>query len=324
MAAEELGSNLVTRSGIPFSRRLRQNPVLVEVIPPRVGASPAQIDQALELVGHLLDQTRPDAVNVPEIIGSAFQSMDALDFGTRIHDRFLVDVVVNKVVVHQPRDAFQAWADRVVASDLASVILVGGERSGIYYPGPSVREANQIMRERAIDGGRTDLPVGNVSIPSRPNEAVRMLEKARHGCDYFTSQIVYDFPSANAHLQAFDDVCQLGGLSPPPVLYAFSPVETQQDILFLRYLGVNIPPDVERDLLAPNGKPAGASLRIIESLWTRLLEAAKARDVRVPLGVIAETVFRHNVGAVADLVNILRSGLTGAENPGPASARIPA
>jgi 5,10-methylenetetrahydrofolate reductase len=294
-----------------FVERLNRRPVLVEVIPPARGAPPARIEQSLALVGSILDRCGADAVNVPEIIGSGFQSMDPLDFGLLVHERYGAQVVVNKVVVHTPPDAFQTWITRVLDSPIASAILVGGERGGIYYPGPRVTEANRLTRELAASAGRTDFAVGNVTLPTRPHEAARMVEKAASGCDFFTSQIVYEFPSANAHLQAYDDLCALEAVPPRPVLYAFSPAESESDIRFLRYLGVHVPPEVERAILAPGS--AGASLRIIEAVWRELLAAARARGVRVPLGVVVETVSRHHGDAVGPLVQRLRGELEAAD-----------
>lgn len=302
-----------------FARRLDASPVLVEVIPPAQGATAARIDQSLNLVGELLADAPADAVNVPEIIGSGFQSMDPLEFGLLIHERFHVDVVVNKVVVHEPLASLKAWARRVMESPVASVILVGGERSGIYYPGPGVLESNRLLRDAAQTAGRADFRIGNITLPSRPGEASRMTAKADAGADYFTSQIVYDFPSVNSHLQAYDDVCTMGSLTPKPVLYAFSPAEGRQDILFLRYLGVNVPPEVEASIVDP--QPHGkASLRIIEDIWTQLLEAARERDVRVPLGAIVETVSKHNAASVGPLVRKLRRDLANVADAAPRAA----
>lgn len=309
------------RLGLSFAARLAAHPVLVEVVPPSIRAKPAQIEDSLKLVGSILEECAVDAVNVPEILGSAFQSMDPLDFGRLVRERFSVDVVVNKVVVHDAR--FEAWVDRVLESEICSAVLVGGERSGIYYPGPSVLKANRLAKERAEKRGRRDFPIGNITIPARPREAARMVSKAQAGCDYFTSQIVYESPTANAHLQAFDDVCALSTLSPKPLLYAFSPAETQQDILFLRYLGVNVPAEVEEKILAAAPAGAEASIRIIEEIWANLLSMWRERHVTVPLGVIVETVSKHNATATTGLVRALQGTFAGngAQVPAGTAAR---
>lgn len=295
-----------------FLSRLRNHPVVLEAIPPRTGATAAQIDRALETLEAVLRDCQADAINVPEILGSGFQSMDPLEYGLHVRKRFGTDVIVNKVVVHEPRSAFEAWMDRLLASEIVSTVLVGGERGGIYYPGPSVLEANRLARARAESAGRSDFAVGNVTLPSRPSEAARMMAKVAAGCNFFTSQIVYESPTANAHLQAYEDVCALGNLPPRPVLYAFSPVEGRQDVTFLRYLGVHVPPDVERALLAATSNDPNPSLRIIQEIWTSLLRAARDREIAVPLGVIVEMVSRHNAASTAALVRTLRASLDGA------------
>lgn len=296
-----------------FLPRLYERPVVVEVIPPAQGAAPAKVEQALELVDAVLASCRADAVNIPEIIGSGFQGMDPLEFGLLLRERTDIDVIVNKVVVHAPEAEFTDWLRRALDSGIASAILVGGERGGIYYPGPSVSKANRLARDLADASGRKDFAIGNVTLPSRHHEAARMVDKAATGCDFFTSQILYEFPSANAHLQAYDDLCALVGAPPRPVLYAFSPATTPQDILFLRYLGVHVPPDVEREILDPAN--VEASLRIIVDVWKQIVQAARARAVRVPLGVVVETVSRRHAEAVGPLAERLRSELQAIQTP---------
>lgn len=302
-----------------FVQRLSRQPVVVEVIPPRAGAPAKQVEQALGVVDELLDHCRVDAVNVPEILGSAFQGMDPVEFGLLVRQRHDLAVVVNKVVVHEPAEAFRTWFDRVLGSELASAVLVGGERSGIYYPGPTVIEADRAARVQAEAAGRPDFPIGNITIPSRPREAASMQAKIKAGCDYFTSQIIYESPSANAHLQAYDDVCALAGIPARPVLYAFSPAANAQDVRFLRYLGVHIPPDVERTILGAGSDGARVGARIIQDAWTGLLSAASGRRVTVPLGLIVETVSRHNVDATAQLVQSLRQALEQSPAAAPAA-----
>lgn len=271
-------------------------------MPPRAGAGPKQIEAALKQIEGWIGKFPFDAINVPEILGSGFQGMDALDFGLLVRERFDVPVVANKVTVHSPPDKLRAWFQRAIREGLSSVILVGGERSHIYYPGPGVLQSNRLLREVAEKEGHPDFPLGNITIPSRPREAGRMLEKSRQGADYFTTQIIYESSKANAHLQAYDDVCSLSREPPRPVLYAFSPVGSAQDVQFLRYLGVHIPPEVEQALVARPDGAAAASLEVIEHVWERLLDMAAERAVRVPLGLIIEPVSLHNDTIVADMV----------------------
>lgn len=292
-----------------FSDRLNAGPTVLEVIPPRVGAPERVIQRHVDDVGSMLSQgVEIDALNVPEILGSGFQSMDPLEYGTLLHERYGVDLVINRIVAHQPLPRFEDWFRKVLDAPIQSVILVGGERSGIYYPGPSVRQANRQAKMLAQEVGRSSFPVGNITLPSRPREAARMLEKIRSGADYFCTQIVYDAPSTNAHLQAYDDVCRLAEVAPRPVLYAVSPVHGEQDVLFLRYLGVNIPPDIERKLLQSHDD-AGPSIEVIQSIWNTLLGHAAERDVAVPLGLVMETVSKHNSDTVPSLLNQLQARL---------------
>src|SRR5437879_7591459 len=116
--------------------------------------------------------------------------MDPRDFVQRLGKDLGVDPIVNNVVAHMPSTAaFRRWVEESLDRfGLRSFVLVGGTNSRIRYPGPSVLEANRILR--SVAEGHEDVALGNITIPDRENEVDRLGEKPPAGCDFFTTHVL--------------------------------------------------------------------------------------------------------------------------------------
>jgi 5,10-methylenetetrahydrofolate reductase len=221
--------------------------------------------------------------------------MDPRDFVQRLGADLSVDPIVNNVVAHMPSAAaFRRWVDESLDGlGLRSFVLVGGTNSRIRYPGPTVLEANQVLR--SVAGSREDVALGNITIPDRENEVDRLLEKTRAGCDFFTTQVLFAAEPMATVLRAYGKRCAAQGLKPATVLLSFAPVSDYQDLEFLAWLGASVTPRTEETLAASEEKSLGrSSLELARTLWSQLLAAALQSRPAVPLGVNIEEVSLHN------------------------------
>jgi 5,10-methylenetetrahydrofolate reductase len=214
---------------------------LFEVVPPEEG-KPAALDEAVAVVRRVADAV--DAVNLPEIHNEArpgertagfVPRLDPRVIGARLREDIAADVVVNHCVVYEadPLPWLAATRDTFGISDL---VLVGGESSGIRYPGPGVAEAAERIRADGHAGA-----LGAISIPSRTGEAERVRRKHAAGIDFFTTQVLFD-PNDIVWL-----VQRLNGVE-ARLFLSFAPVSHPRDLQFLRWLGADIPPDLDRHL----------------------------------------------------------------------------
>src|SRR5437870_4838570 len=283
-----------------FRKSLSATPLVLEIVPPSRRASEKAISA---LVDRVRDAVRTlgnlDGLNLPQVLeenhqGQPFlRNLDPRDFAERLGDDLGVDPIVNNVVAHAPsRDGFRRWVKENLEDGLRSFVLVGGTSSRVRYPGPTVLEANQILRAAAK--GHPDVALGNITIPDRENEVDRLVEKTQAGCDFFTTQVLFEAEPMATVLRAYGKRCAALGLKPATVLLSFAPVSDYQDLEFLAWLGASVSPRTEEALLPPGGASGRASLEVAHTLWSHLHAAAAQSRPPVPLGVNIEEVSAHN------------------------------
>jgi hypothetical protein len=103
------------------------------------------------------------------------------------------------------------------------------------------------------------LPVslGGITIPSREGEPERIRKKQAQGIDFFTSQVMFDSNDLVWLIQ------RLNGVE-ARIFISFAPVSHRRDLEFLRWLGVDIPRDLDRFLLGPGQDSAASAATCLE------------------------------------------------------------
>lgn len=253
-----MGMNLISfqdgllHPGVPM--------VIFEVVPPAAG-KPEAMDAAVLELRQL--QGRVSAINIPEIHDEErpgershkfIERVEPRMMGSRIKRELQIEVVINRVTVHDA--APERWFRETCGQwDIANWILVGGEAATIAYPGPNPTEAARLI-------GALGLPValGGITIPSRTNEPERIRKKHAQGVQFFTSQVMFDSNDLVWLLQ------RLNGVD-ARIFISFAPISTGRDLDFLRWLGVDLPHDLDRFLLGPDkAHPASAQTCLERSI----------------------------------------------------------
>jgi len=286
----------------PFRTSLASTPLVLEIVPPSRRASEkaisALVDRVRDAVASLGNL---DGLNLPQVLDENHQgqpflrNMDPRDFVQRLGSDLGVDPIVNNVVAHVPSaNAFHRWArESLDKFGLRSFVLVGGTSSRVRYPGPTVLEANRLLRSAAE--GHNDVALGNITIPDRENEVDRLIEKTRAGCDFFTTQVLFEAEPMATVVRAYGKRCAAQGMKPATVLLSFAPVSDYQDLEFLAWLGASVTPRTEEALSGSEEKALGrSSIELARTLWSHLLAAALQSRPAVPLGVNIEEVSLHN------------------------------
>ncbi len=272
--------------------------VFFELVPPARG-KPEALETAVAEIRKVRELV--DAVNLPEIHDEDRPGERTQKFVERVEPRVLgarlrrdagTEVVVNRCVVYEPDQL--TWLRRTQEEfGIEHVVLVGGESSEIRYPGPSVIEAATQARAAGLP-----LALGGISIPSRLHEAERIRRKAASGLTFFTTQVLFD-PNDIVSL-----VQRLNGLE-ARLFLSFSPVSHARDLEFLRWLGVDIPADLDHYLFEGRAASAKDSEQTRKTAATRSLDLARRilMDVfdNLPpdpplLGLNIEHINRRNFG----------------------------
>jgi len=232
-----------------------------EIVPPAAGKPEAIENTVKEVrkVRHLVD-----AINLPEIHDESRGTERTHRFVARVEPRILgariqkdvsAEIVINRVVVHD-QDSERWFRETSEKFGIQHIVLVGGESVEIKYPGPNPTEAAALVRSAALP-----ISLGGITIPSRPNEADRIRSKNAAGISFFTSQILFDSNDIVWLIQ------RLNGVE-ARVFLSFAPVSHPRDLEFLRWLGADIPQNLDRFLLQGE---AGST----ESCFERSLDLAQ-------------------------------------------------
>lgn len=277
-----------------------------EVVPPSAH-KPELIERAVEELKkarHLAD-----AINLPEIRDEDRGGPRTQQFVPRVEPRRLgarilrdleSDVVVNRVVVHET-DQLGWFRETYEEYGVRYAVLIGGESSRVRYPGPTVLEAAEQIRSAGLP-----LCLGGVTIPSRLNEAERIRRKNAAGLVFFTTQVLFDSNDIVWLIQ------RLNGLE-ARILLSFAPVSHVRDVEFLRWLGADIPPDLDRFLLGRDARaevPATAeeisAERSLDLAQRILLDVFDNLPPDPPLlGLNVEHINRRNFAAAVQMLERL-------------------
>ncbi len=270
-----------------------------EMVPPAAGKAQgidAMVAEASK-VRHLVE-----AINLPEVRDEArgaerthrfVPRVDPRLLGARIHRETETEVVVNRVVVHEP-DQERWFRETYGDFGIQHVVLVGGESSQTRYPGPSVLEAAQQARAAGVP-----LNLGGISIPSRLHESERIRHKRAAGLVFFTSQVLFDSNDIVWLIQ------RLNGLE-ARIFLSFAPVCHERDLEFLRWLGADIPADLDRFLLRGEGAGGSCLERSLDLAQRILMDVFdNLPPDPPPLGLNIEHINRRNFAPAVEMLERL-------------------
>jgi 5,10-methylenetetrahydrofolate reductase len=324
------------RDKVRFSR---QPVVIYEIIPPSK-ESAEDLRVYSDKLSSLLSRTHVDAINIPEVRDEttrgarpvkAIPKTEPRVFGAVIQQTIGIEAIVNRCVVYTNRANQQDWLLKTFKDyRIENLVLVGGESSKLKYPGPSVTETADIITKylnrgfRKEEGGeptplpdRTDYFCGGITIPSRRkpdpqrDEPNRLIEKSKHGIEFFTSQVIYEAESAKKLLKDYYQCCVEEKIEPKRIFLSFAPASSRKDIEFLKWLGVEIPQDVESYLLKDLKRISERSLEVSCHVLKEILDFTDREGIGVPLGLNVEHIMNHNfeisIEMIQDLSKLYRS-----------------
>ncbi len=240
---------------------------LFEMVPPAEGR-PDAIERSLEEVKRI--RALADAINLPEIRDENRGEARTFKFIPRVEPRALAEriareagaeVLINRGVVYEAEQLgwFRETRERF---GVESVVLVGGESSRFAYPGPTVLEAAEQVHAAGLS-----LTLGGITIPSRLGEAERIRRKNAAGLVFFTTQVLFDSNDIVGLVQS------LNGLE-ARIFLSFAPLTQPRDLEFLRWLGVDVPQNLDQ-FLFQNHSDAPVAAEQGENALARSLDIAQ-------------------------------------------------
>lgn len=218
-----------------------------------------------------------------------------------------IEVILNHCTVYEPWEEQKQWINLAAQEHkINALILVGGSSSKNSYPGPSVLEMGNYLKDN-----HQEFIFGGITIQTRryhdqeKDEPFRLFTKSLHGLDFFTSQIIYEPISIKLLLRDYAQVCKEQGVEPKRIFLSFAPISRQKDLDFLRWLGVAVPKAVEQELFKADIGIGWRSIKSVVNTFQEILNFMSEENIQVPIGLNIEHITRHNFELSLELIERL-------------------
>lgn len=286
-----------------LSKKIRRGGkvILYELLPPPKNLSKADLQKSLSLFTQMLKKFPVDGVNLPEVreevrngtrSSSQLIKLEPIVVSEYLQRYGVKNIILNKPILHDLWEKQVQWLKNSYDTGLRNFVFVGGESSGISYPGISVIEA--ISKVVSMQKSFPDICIGGITIPTRSNEVERVMQKTIAGMEFFTSQILYEASSIKFMLKSYARACQQKNVLPRTIFLSFAPVTSYSDAELLYWLGVEIPQKTFRKLKIGWLGMAERSFQICENILSDILLFLQKENIRVPIGLNVEHINRHN------------------------------
>jgi 5,10-methylenetetrahydrofolate reductase len=283
--------------------RRRKHCVMYELVPPSKDIDERGLKDSVSLIVSLLKKLSVDVINIPEVREEKRNGEREAEVIVKFEPHVLAGylfsagfrgVIVNRPIVYIPWDEQRKWLNDIYKDkSIRNFIFVGGESSKEHYPGFSVTQAaRDVTQTKRLEFA--DIFLGGISIPTRKNEAERLIEKTLAGIEFFTTQILYESNSIKKLLQEYWDLCVASRQKAKMIFLSFAPVTCKKDIDLLSWLGVKIPQETLQRLVTGWLSMGWRSLGVCKEIIEDVFEFVKKRDIQVPLGINVGYINRHN------------------------------
>src|SRR5687767_1923037 len=294
-----------------------QRVLLYGTTPPRAGTPPDQIDAAADKLAARLAGLPLDGVVVYDIQDETGRTasprpfpyigtVDPRRYAALLRQRLGVPPITYKALGTMDEAQWRAWLN-TSESEVQFLSIVGRPASGVRYPLP-------LSRAIRIASASPEFIVGGVVIAERHDErrseSARLLAKGIEGCGYFISQAVYHPAPTQRLLADYLRDCRGAGLAPKRIILTFAPCGREKTLAFLRWLGVNVPPDTERAIFG-SADPLARSIQVCCDNLRRILDGAYASNIPLGINVESVSINRDEIDASIDLFHALKEVLAG-------------
>ena len=279
--------------------------MIYEIVPPRRDTS--RFSTELKGVEGVLSDQRITAINIPELTNRRVEQTRTVyspatippeDYAMMVQG--LKESIVNIISPRLSMDEFRRRAFRILNEyHIPNLVIVGKERHDDQLPGPSATEALRILSkdkpEGAALGGicifnrRASGSDGAGVVSSRMSEHMRVWLKAEAGCDFVTSQIIFDSKDALSFLRAYQGLCEETQREPVTVFISITTVPTGGILSLLKTLDVVVPERVSSRLLGKS-EMGRESVQVANEVFSEIVTTTKDEGITVPIGLQVEQV----------------------------------
>ena len=214
--------------------------------------------------------------------------------------------IVYKCVTEESTELFDNWLERASTQYRHHCFNLVGAASSTERPGVSLSTA--AARTKVRDG----VAFGCVCIPERHitkgNENQNMINKVEYGAQWFITQGIFDAGPIIKLLNDYGDLCRTKNIIPKKVILTFAPCGRPKTMTFIRWLGMQVPEEVEQRIFA-SANPVQESTLILNEILSRILAHTHNSCVPIGLNVESLSIFKEEINAAHDLFQSLQANL---------------
>jgi hypothetical protein len=132
-----------------------------------------------------------------------------------------------------------------------------------------------------------------------------MLNKISFGAEWFITQGIFDAEPTIKLLNDYGDLCREKGLTPKKVILTFAPCGRSKTMTFIKWLGMQVPPEVESRILEATDN-VRESITILKEILIRILQNTSSSGVPIGLNVESLSIFKEEINGAHELFQILQ------------------
>ena len=215
--------------------------------------------------------------------------------------------VVYKCVAESDPGGFDGWLNKAIDDyGVNAYNLVGGASSANQYSGPTIPDvaAKLNKRKQCAHGGVT---IAERHI-KKGNEHETLVKKGELGMQWFISQAIYDPEPMIKLLKEYGALCRQRNIEPKRVVLTFAPCGREKTMRFIKWLGVTVPEDIEREILDAEDK-VGKSVDLLCAMCKKILDETKGCGVPLGISVESVSIFKNEINAAHELFRRTQSML---------------
>ncbi len=250
--------------------------LMFNVIPPPLKWAEEKVKRKAYEVANVLKSNNIKIVGIPEVIDETTRGTRTLTYQPKIDNRSFsnnikefypdVEVIAYKVCPVITEKELETWFNETVNQyKIQQIVFVGGESSSKKYPGIGPIKAAERFRKHNVK-------IGGITIFTRKNEIEKLIEKTKAGMEFFVSQIVFELENARKVIEGYCNQCSKKNIIPKPIYISIAPLASTEDYEFMKWLGVEFPPETEQYLMEDRTKIEARTTELLEKLINQLIE----------------------------------------------------
>lgn len=286
-------------------------PVLFSLTPPHLGILPDKLVamnerrtrrlKGLGLDGLCIYDVQDESARNPEKRLYEFSEfMDSFSYADSLKSFCKLETITYCAISKYERYSFI----KRLKNEAPQALVLVGKTSRYCQSGVDMAEAFALCRDLV-----PELCIGAICIPERHaggrRETERLLHKYRLGARFFVTQCIYDISLLQGMLTDYASTFNKLRKSTPRIIFTLSPVSSQANLDFFRWLGISVPERVEQRLVQAENM-LDESLCFLKETADRI--ARQCRQLEIPLGFNIESVIskKEEVLAAADLAKRIK------------------